>query len=441
MDIMIAGSGTVGYGLAQTLSYQHNVMVIDKDISKLNKLDEDVDVMVVHGDIENPKTYQMLNLEKIDLFIAVTDSDEANLLSTLIVEDVVEINKKIIRLKNDGFLKSRVLEKLSIDYAVFPDITTANKVKALFTFPKANNVKMFHQTKHKLISIRVQYDAQMLYRVNEFMSDAVAIVGIEREKRFFVPSKEERIEKGDLVYLFGDMDAIEKISAKLDEKMPSSIKKIVIFGANTLAQKIAKALLDKKLDIKMIEKDISHCRAASELLQHRVTIINSAYEDQRLFEEEGLKNADMIIAASHDDEKNIVKCIEAKEYGIEKVVAVNNDKAYYNLMHKMGVVVVRGSKAGAHYAILEKISSSSIVTQRHYCGGNGILFMRKIYPNSELIGKKPREVKIGTSVLLLSREEKLYALSDITQFEQGDIIAVFGEYDYKEEIQQWIYTL
>ena len=441
MDIMIAGAGTVGYGLAQTLSYKHNVIVIDKDIGKLNKLDEDIDILVLHGDIENPKTYESLNIDSADLFVAVTDSDEANLLSTLIVEDVVKVKKKIIRLKNDGFLKSHVLEKLSIDYAVFPDMTTANKVKALFTFPKANNVKTFHQTKHKLISIRVQYDNEALYSVSEFVNENVSIVGIEREKTFFVPAMNENIHKDDLVYLFGNIEFIEEIASKLDEKMPSSIKKIVIFGANTLAQKIAKVLLDKNLEIKMIEKDIDHCRTASEVLQDSVTIINSAYDDQRLFEEEGLKNADMIIAAGHNDEKNIVKCIEAKEYGIQKVVAVNNDKAYYNLMHKMGVVVVRGSKAGAHYAILEKISSSSIVTQRHFCGGNGVLFMRKIYPNSNLIGKVIDSVKIGTSVILLLREDKMYDLTRINQLEQGDIFVVFGNINNKDEIQQWIYTL
>lgn len=438
---MIAGAGTVGYSLAQTLSYKHNVIVIDKDIIKLNKLDEDIDILVLHGDVENPKTYQALNFESVDLFIAVTDSDEANLLSTLIVEDVLEVERKIIRLKNDGFLKSHVLNKLSIDYAVFPDITTANKVKALFTFPKANNVKMFHQTKHKLISIRVQYDAHRLYRVDELIDQNVSIVGIEREKSFFVPARSDEIHKEDLVYLFGTIGAIEEIASKLDEKMPTSIKKIVIFGANTLAQKIAKALLDKHLEIKMIEKDLKYCRAASELLQGKVDIINSAYEDQRLFEEEGLKNADMIIAAGQNDETNIIKCMEAKEYGIQKVVAVNNDKAYYNLMHKMGIVVVRGSKAGAHYAILEKISSSSIVTQRHFCGGQGILFMRKIYPNSELIGKSVRSVKIGDSVFLLLRKEKIYDLPQVETLEQGDILVVFGAFDYKEEIQQWIYKL
>jgi trk system potassium uptake protein TrkA len=441
MNIMIAGAGTVGYSLAQTLSYKHNVIVIDKDINKLNKLDEDIDILVLHGDIENPKTYQSLDIVAVDLFIAVTDSDEANLLSTLIVEDVVDVKRKIVRLKNDGFLKSHVLKKLAIEYAVFPDLTTANKVKALFTFPKANNVKNFHQTKYKLISIRVQYESDVVYMVNEFINENLSIVGIERKKLFFIPSKDTSIHKDDLVYLFGDMESIEVISSKLDEKMPSYIKKIVIFGANTLAQKIAKVLLDKKLNIKMIEKDIEHCKRASEFLQGKVSIINSSHEDQRLFEEEGLKNADMIIAAEHDDEKNIIKCIEAKEYGIEKVVAVNNDKAYYNLMHKMGVVVVRGSKAGAHYAILEKISSSSIVTQRHFCGGSGVLFMRKIYPDSELIGKSVNHMKFENVIVLLLREEKLYNLSQISTLEQGDILVIFGEIEKEEVIEQWIYTL
>jgi len=267
MDIMIAGAGTVGHSLAQTLSFQHNVTVIDKDIQKLTMLEEEIDILVVQGDSEDPKTYRSLNVDHVDLFIAVTDSDEANLLSTLIIEDEITVSKKIIRLKNDAFLKSHILEKLSIDYAVFPDVTTANKVKALFTFPKANNVKMFHQTKHKLISIRVQYENEVLLHVGQFITEKVIIVGIERDKEFFVPTMETSIFQNDLVYLFGSIEAIEPIAFRLDEKMPASIRKIVIFGANTLAQKIAKALLDKNLEIKMIEKDIDHCKTASKLLQ------------------------------------------------------------------------------------------------------------------------------------------------------------------------------
>ena len=441
MDIMIAGAGTVGYSLAQTLSFTHNVTVIDKDIAKLNDLDEDIDIMTLHGDIQNPKTYQSLSHESVDLFIAVTDSDEANLLSTLIIEDVVEVKRKIIRLKNDGFLTTHVLEKLSIDYAVFPDITTANKVKALLAFPKANNVKSFHQTKHKLVSIRVQYETDITYTVGMIHSEHVSVVGIEREKTFFIPQEDEQILETDLIYLFGSAEVIEILSSKLNKKMPSTIKKIVIFGANRLAQKIAKVLSDKKLNIKMVDKNIDYCNEASDFLQGKVTIINALHEDHQLFEKEKLKNADMVIAAAQNDEKNIVKCIEAKEYGIEKVVAVNNDKEYYNLMHKMGVVVVRGSKAGAHYAILEKISSSSVITQRHYCGGRGVLFMRKIYPHSTLIGKAPKTMKIDKAMVLLLREEKIYPFKDIAYYMQGDIVIVFVEDKNKEETEQWIYTL
>ena len=440
MDIMIAGAGTVGYSLARSLSFQHSVIVIDKDRGKLDRLDEDIDILVIQGDVEDPKTYTSILYDKVDLFIAVTDSDEANLLSTLVVEDVVSVKRKIVRLKNEGFLKSHVLDKLGIDYAVFPDLTTANKVKALLTFPKANNVKVFHQTKQKLISIKVQHRDTNQYRVEELYSDEVTVAGIERQKKFFLPAADEVLQQNDLVYLFGNAAAIEKIAFKLDEKMPTSIKKIVIFGANTLAQKIAHALMEKNLEIKMIEKDRRLCQEASAFLEGRVAIINAAYDDHRLFEEEGVKYADMVIAAGQNDEKNIVKCVEAQEYGIQKVVAINNDKSYYNLMHKMGVVVVRGSKAGAHYAILEKISSSAIVTQRLFCGGMAVLFMRKIYPESPLIGKRvPRAVK--GALCRLIRGDRLYEMDNSEQFAEGDIVVVFAPHEKKEEMESWIYAL
>jgi len=439
MNIIIAGAGTVGYSLAQTLSFQHSVIMIDKQREKLERLDEEIDILAVEGDIEDPKTYLSLLYDTIDLFIAVTDSDEANLLSTLIVEDVVAVKRKIVRLKNEAFLKSHVLEKLAVDYAVFPDMTTAGKVKALFTFPKANNVKVFHQTRHKLISLRVQYDETLSLCVGDLCSDEVTVTGIERDKDFFVPKMEEKICQNDLLYLFGNETHIGKIAETIDVKMPKTIRRIVIFGANTLAQKIAKVLLEKDLDIKIIEKDRALCKKASVFLEGQCSIINSAYEDHRLFEDEGVKYADMVIAAGQDDEKNIVKCVEAQEYGIPKVVAINNDKSYYNLMHKMGVVVVRGSKAGAHYAILENISSSAIVTQRLYCGGRAVLFMRKIYPDSPLIGKKVSAYSRPLFSCRLIRHERFYDLSTAMQMEEGDILLVFGETENKDEMQRWIY--
>jgi len=446
MNIIIAGAGSVGYLLSQSLSIGHNVIVIDQDVKKLERLDDEIDIYVVRGDVEDPKSYQALPVQKADLFIAVTDSDEANLLATLMVEDVVDVGKKIVRLKNDAFVKSHVLQKLSVDYAIFPDILTARRIKSILAFPKANNVKAFHQTKHKLISIKIELKQSKKFQISQLISDDVKVIGVERDKKLFVPTLDEVVSNGDLIYLYGNVSKINELASKLDEVTPDSIKRVVIFGANIQAQKIANALLSKDVEIKMIEKDSTLCKEASAELGEGVMVINSAYEDHKLFEEEGIKYADMVIAAGHNDEKNIVKCVEAKEYGISKVIAINNDKSYYSLMHKLGLVVVRGSKASATFEILEKISSSSIVTQRHYCGGEGVLFMRKIYPNSPLIDKKINKHTINkhtikNSGVVISREERLYDITQIDRLQKDDVIVLFGNAKNKEEMQKWIYSL
>jgi len=441
MNIMIAGAGTVGYSLAQTLSRKHNIIVVDKTLQTLNRLEESIDILTLHGNIEDPKTFQSLHLEALDLFIAVTDSDEANLLSTLIIDDVIRVEKKIIRLKNSYFKKSTVLEKLAIDDAIFPDDLTADKFQALFTHTKANNVKSFTQTEMQLVSVKVASDQSNGIEVQDLTDTSLMVLGIERQRRYFIPSLSEKIENGDLIYFFGKSENIEALSFTLNSKMPSEVKKVAIFGANPLAQKIAQILLSQNLEIKMIDRNMDYCKMASELLQDRVSIINSAYNEHHLFEDEGLKNADMIIAAGTDDEKNIVKCIEAREYGIEKVVAVNNDKAYYKLMHKLGIMIVRGSKIGAYYTILEKIASNSVVTERHFCGGEAVLFMRKIEKGSALIGVKCHSATVDNALVCLLREEQLADLNEETVFREGDIVMVSANIKEEEKIQKWIYTL
>jgi len=136
MNIVIAGAGTVGYSLALGLSYKHNIIIVDKNIQKLNKIEENLDILTLHGNIEDPKTYNSFEMKELDLFIAVTDSDEAILLSTLIIEDAMDVKKKIIRLRNDYFLDSPILEKLRVDDVVFPDILTAIRLRHYLIFQK-----------------------------------------------------------------------------------------------------------------------------------------------------------------------------------------------------------------------------------------------------------------------------------------------------------------
>ena len=441
MDIIIAGAGRVGYRLAKTLSLKHNVTVIDRNANALGRLQEAIDIMPISGDIEDPDTYKILIEKSFDIFIAVTDSDEANILSTLIADDIIDVKRKIIRLRNRYFAKSSIAQKLRIDDAVFPFVSTALSIKSLLDFPKANNVKDFIFTDYKLVSVQVQNSDLSIDYLHLLNNKKLVVVGFEREKKFFIPKKNDRIKQKDLIYLFGETSTIKQLCSILDTETPKELNKVAIFGADILGVEIAKALLEKRVEIKVIEKDPFLCKRASEALQNRVMVINSKYIEHSLYEEENIKNADMIIATSNEDEENIIKCLEAKEYGVKKTVAINNNMELYYLMHKLGIVAVRGPKSNAYYSILEKIGSSSIITEKHYCGGRGTIFMRKIFPNSALIGKTIKPLKLEDLLSFYVRDGVIFDFSDKITLKEGDLIVIFLKSYLEEKIKDWIYNL
>ncbi len=439
MDIIIAGAGRVGFKLAQTLSLKYNIVIIDKNKDALSRLGESIDVMPIHGNIEDPDTYIQLSDKRYDIFIAVTDNDEANILSTLIADDIIDVDKKIIRLRNPYFAKSTIAMKLGIYEAVFPFIEAARSIRMLLDFPKSHNVKRFNFTPHMLVSVAA--DQSRYKTIEEIESFDLKVVGLERNKNFYIPKSDERIEQDDLLYLFGQKERIKEVCTKINLNAPKSIKKIAIFGADLLGLEVAKAFLERKVDLKIIEKDPQKCKRASELLQDRVTVINSRYIEHTVYEEENIKNADMVISTSNDDEDNIIRCLEAKEYGVKKSVAVNNDMEFYALMHKLGLIAVRGPKMSAYYSILEKIASSAIIIERHYCGGRGTIFMRKIFPNSPLIGKTIKPLSLSEILLFLIRGEEILPFSVPFTLQVGDVIALFSKQHLEERAKEWIYNL
>ncbi len=439
MDIIIAGAGRVGFRLAKTLSIKHNITIIDQNKDALERLGESIDVMGIYGNIEDPDTFKNLKDKKYDIFIAVTDNDEANILSTLIADDIIEVDKKIIRLRNPYFAKSSISKKLNINEAVFPFVSAAASIKSLLDFPKANNVKDFIFTPFKLISVQAKKSA--ISKADEIANKEVVVVGIERDKKFFIPKKDEKIEENDLIYIFGNQYKIKEVCNQLNKEAPKEIKKVAIFGAKLLGIEIAKAFLEKNVEIKIIEKDPTLCEKASEILQNKVMIINSKYIEHTIYEEENIKNAHMIIATSNEDEDNIIRCLEAKEYNVKKTVAVNNNIEFYNLMHKLRIIAVRGPKTSAYYSILEKIASSNLITEKHFCGGRGTVLMRKIFPNSLLIGKTLKPFKLEDMISFYIRDGKIKIFNEKIVLKEKDIILLFLKSYLEEKAKKWIFNL
>jgi trk system potassium uptake protein TrkA len=172
-----------------------------------------------------------------------------------------------------------------------------------------------------------------------------------------------------------------------------------------------------------------------------VSVINSKYTTEDIFEQEGLEDADIFIAATNNDEFNIIKCLEAQEKGVLKVIAINNEMEYYNLMHSLGIIVVRGPKMSAYNTIIEHIGSTGVVIQKGFCGAKANVFMRRIFPSSKLINKTLKPPKTNHSSVFYIRDEKIYPFREKVIIEENDIIIAFSIVSESPKVKHWIYGL
>jgi len=436
MEIIIAGAGKVGFHLAKTLSIGHNVTIIDKNEAALQRIQESLDILPLKGDLEDSRTYEPFKNTKVNLFIAVTNVDNVNLIATMLADSVLDINRTFVRLQQhfkDVFI---IKEKLGVDKIIFPVRLASKGVASLLDYPKANNIKLFKYTKHKLISIRVNKE----FEKKQIASDKFIKVGIERNKSFFIPTKESEVQAGDLIYIFGDEEEIRQTCNQLDPHS-QKISKCVVYGGDELGVNIAKFLLEMGRGVKLIEKDLKLCETANDELAGKASVINAKYDSHEIFDEENLDEADLFIATTANDEFNIIKCLEAKERGIKKIVAINNDMEYYNLMHSLDIVVVRGPKMSAYNKIMEEISSTGVVIQKWFCGSKAVVFMRKIFTDSQLVGKKIKPLSYPNVKIAYIRDEKLYRMEEKIILEENDVIVGFTISKQSAKLKQWIYGL
>ena len=442
MQVIIAGAGKVGYSIAKHLMVHNDVTVIDQNEYAIQNIQENLDVLGICGNIENPHTFFGIN-PNIDLFIAVTNSDEVNLLSSLIIDNIATVKRKIVRLKNSFFASDQVKSKLNIHDTIIPSYEAAQPFKYLVDFSHAYNAKAFEYTKALLISMRLQedFEPRMISTLIGEVSGEVAVAGIERAKNFFVPKPAETLLPKDLVYFFAFPNAINSLrSTVCDFNEPSTpIKNCIIFGADTLGVEIAKVLLKKNIDVQIMDKNIELCRKANVELKDKVTILKTNYDAEHISNKNRF-DTDMFIAATKSDEYNITKCIEAKQKGIKKIIGINNDIAYSSLMRNLNIEVVRGEKINAYYSILERIETNHQFMQKKFCGGEGAVLLRRIDVSSSLLGTKPSlPDKIDDKGhFIVIRNNDIYEFRLISQFEKDDVIVAFIKNSAFEIVSKWL---
>jgi len=309
MQVIIAGAGKVGYNIAKHLMHNNDVTVIDQNEYAIQNIQENLDVLGICGNIENPHTYLGIN-PQIDLFVAVTDSDEVNLLSSIIIDHIATVKRKIIRLKNSFFASDQVKQKLNIHEKIVPSFEAAQPFKHLIDFTHAHNAKAFEYTKALLVSIRLcdDFTPRMISTFVGELNGEIAIAGMERKKQFFVPKPVETLLPNDLIYCLAFPSALAELRQLVFHisEPPTPIKTCLIFGADALGVEIAKVLLKKGIDVQIMDKNIDLCRKANIELKNKATVLKTTYDADHIINKNKF-DTDMFIAATKNDEYNITK--------------------------------------------------------------------------------------------------------------------------------------
>lgn len=442
MNIVIAGAGKVGFFLAKELMHENEVTLIDSNLETIKNLEDSLDVLTLHGDVENPELYKHIRKE-IDLFIAVTNSDEVNLLSSLIIDNICNIKEKIIRLRNNFFINDNIKEKLGISAMVTPAIGVARNFDYIVDFPHINNIKNFDETRALLLSIKADegFVETTVYDFIRKYNHKIVVAGIEREGDFFVPNEEEILQAKDLLYFLVFPEVVTSLQETICNKIEKPhVKNFVVYGANQLGIEIAKVLTKKHLNVKIVDKNLKECQNANAILKNSIEVIKSNYNNLDAVLDNFSGEVDVFIAATTDDEFNIIKCIEAKQKGIQKVIGIYNNNQYATLMRKLGIEVIRGEKMNAYFTILEHIYSTKLISQKVYCNGAGSVCLREISSGSKLIGEKPilsdKLEKKGSFYIL--RDEQFILYQNIVKLQEDDVFVILMQKKESKLITTWL---
>ena len=329
MDIIIVGGGKVGSALAEQLCEEHSVTVIDKNEARIKSLTNDFDVMGIVGNCLQTSVLEEANVEKANILIAVTSSDEVNILSCLIAKRM-KARHCVARVRSPEFDKQLVFmrDELGISMMVNPDYNAANEIAKVLRYPEAINIESFAKGRVDLAEIRITSGSILenvaLSQLSRRLRLDILICAVTRGDEVIIPNGNFIIKAGDKIHVTASHSAMVKffksVSAAYREKR---VKKAVLIGGGRVAYHLAQQLIEMGVKTKIIEINKERCLELSDRL-NKVSVICGDGTDHDILKEERVYDADAIVTLTGIDEENILLSLLAKNNGVDKVVTKVN---------------------------------------------------------------------------------------------------------------------
>ncbi|MDF2368736.1 Trk system potassium transporter TrkA [Sneathiella sp.] len=411
MKVIVCGAGQVGSNIARQLARENNdVTLIDQSPELVRKIGDELDVRAMVGHASHPDALERAGAYDADMIIAVTYSDEVNMVACQIAHSIFNIPKKIARIRSHQYtnplwahLFSR--ENLPIDVIISPEDEVAHAIERRLKVPGAFDTVSFADGKVQVIGVRLDENCPIvntpLKQLTELFPDLnVVVVAIYRDGKMIVPASDDQMFPGDEIYFAAD-------SAHVARAMPlfgheeQEARSIVIVGGGNIGFHLAQFIEEnmRKVSLKLIEHNRERAEKITDELDRTVVLHGSAL-DPELLQEANAAHAETIVALTNDDQVNILASLLAKGQGTETAVTLINNPVFGNLVTTLGIEVVVDPRATTVSEILRHIRRGRIRGLHSFRDGAAEVVEGDALETSLLVGKPLRDIKLPHGTII-----------------------------------------
>ncbi|MBR2823520.1 MAG: Trk system potassium transporter TrkA [Clostridia bacterium] len=343
MRIILIGAGKVGHSLADRLTAEsHDVTVIDRSEEVINRCQDSLDVMCIRGNGANAKTLVEAGVDRADIVIATSESDEANMLCCLMAKRL-GAKYTIARIRDPEYNESQMLlqNEMGIDVAINPERATALEISKLLRYPFAGSIESFARGQVEMVEFRAQPDDVIVGIPMKNISSAISNIPhvlytmVDRDGEVIIPGGDFAIQAGDKVFISGNILNITNYFRFLGRNS-LKVRSVMVLGGGKITYYLARMIIPVGIHMTIFELDPEKARNLSEQFP-RADIILGDGTDQDLLEEQGLSQMDAYVSLSNRDEENLMTGMYASRCGVPKVIAKNTRTTYADLLSKLGL--------------------------------------------------------------------------------------------------------
>lgn len=436
MKIIILGAGQVGGTLAEHLANEANdIIVVDTNTEKLRALKDRLDIGTINGGASHPDTLLAAGAEDAEMLIAVTNSDEINMMACQVAHTFFRTPQKISRVRSADYLSYQEQlfspDHIPVDVIIGPEQLITDAIRQLIVNPGALQVMDFAGGKAQLVAVRAVHGGPIvgkhLSTIREHMPKVdTRVAAIFRKNRPIIPEGDTVVEADDEVFFIAARQHIRKVMSEM-RRVDKPYRRVMIAGGGNIGARLALSL-ENEFSVKVIETNSGRCRKLSEQLKHTLVIGGSAAEP-KLLAEENIENTDVFCALTNNDESNIMMSMLAKRMGAKKVITLITNSAYAELVGDEIDIAISPQEItiGSLLTHVRKGDISAVHALRRGAAEAIEVIARGDAQSSKVVGRQLDEISLpdGVTIGAIVRENEVLIAHHDLMVESDDHVILF----------------